>query len=362
MLTQKNTNGLKVKFMLKAAVVGAGRMGRGHIGEYKKLMKEGFPVKLVAICDVDEDKLTGKRNYEINLAASKDIANEKSDYADYNTYTSIDDLLANEELDVVNIVVPTYLHEELTIKALKAGVNVLCEKPMSLDPESCQRMIDVSKETGKKLMVGQCLHFWHEYVVLNDLVKSGKYGKVRAADFYRGGYADHVNNLSWNDWIVTRECGGGGLFDQHIHDVDTIRWLFGTPKAVTTIGLTTRPKSAYDICSTNYIYDNMVINARDDTSYVGDFKFHYGFTVNFEHATVTLHDKDMMVYPEGEKPYMVEKSPISGGHFNEIKYFLECVANDEDTVRCVNEDAMETIRICLAEMKSADNKGMIVTL
>ncbi len=348
--------------MLKAAVVGVGRMGQGHISEYKKLMDEGFPVKLIALCDVDEDKLKGLKNYEINLADSKDIAKSQTNYNDYNLYNNIDDLLANEELDVVDIVVPTYLHEELTVKALRAGVNVLCEKPMSLEPESCQRMINTAKETGKLLMIGQCLHFWHEYVVLNDMVKSGKYGKVRAADFYRGGAANHVKNPSWQHWIVCRECGGGGLFDQHIHDVDTIRWLFGTPKAVSTIGLTTRPGSAYDICSTNYIYDGMVVNARDDTSYVGQYSFRYGFTVNFEHATVTLHDKDMMVYPENAAPYMVEKSKVAGGHYNEIKYFLECVANGTYTDRCVNEDAMETIRICLAEMKSADNNGAMVKL
>lgn len=348
--------------MLKAAVVGAGRMGRGHIGEYQKLMKEGFPVKLVALCDIDEEKFKGIKNFALNLAESKDVANEKTDYNAYNTYTCIDDLLANEELDVVNIVAPTYLHEELTIKALKAGVNVLCEKPMSLNPESCQRMIDTAKETGKTLMIGQCLHFWHEYVVLKEMVDSGKFGKVRAADFYRGGAADHVNHPSWQHWIIRRECGGGGLFDQHIHDVDTIRWLFGTPKAVSTIGLTTRPGSAYDICSTNYHYDGMVINARDDTSYVGDYSFRYGFTVNFEHATVTLHGKDMMVYPENGEKYVIEKSPVAGGHYNEIKYFLECVASGAYTDRCVNEDAMETIRICLAEMESADNNGMIVKL
>ncbi|NLD88427.1 MAG: Gfo/Idh/MocA family oxidoreductase [Clostridiales bacterium] len=348
--------------MLKAAVAGVGRMGQGHIGIYRTLMKEGYPVKLVALCDVDEDKFKGFKNYKVNLADSKDIENEKTDYKNYNLYTCIDEMLKNEELDVINVVVPTFVHEEVSIKALKTGVNVLCEKPMALTVESCQRMIDAAKESGKLLMIGQCLHFWHEYEVLKEFVESGKFGKVTAADFYRGGAADHVNNPSWRNWIIQREYGGGGLFDQHIHDTDMIRWLFGTPDAVSTRGVTIRPGSAYDICSTNYYYDDKVVSARDDTTYCGQYGFKYGFTVNFEKASVTFHDRDMWVYPEDAEAYMVDKSPNAGGHYGEIKYFLDCVRNNTSTDKCKSEGAMETIRICLAEMESADNAGSVVKL
>jgi len=294
--------------MLKVAVVGIGRMGRGHVDVYKKLEAGGFPIQLCALCDVDAQKLTGEKVYEFNLADKTNVAQDKPDFNRYAKYSDITELLEKEKPDVVDIVAPTYLHAALSIQAMEAGAHVICEKPMAISVELCAQMIETSKRTGKRLMIGQCLHFWREYMILKDYVRSKTFGEATAAYFYRGGVQDPVGNPSFEQWILKREKGGGGLFDQHLHDIDMISWLFGTPEAVTTIGKTTYPESAYDICSTNYIYpDNKIVNAQDDTTFTGQYGFKYGYRVTFEHGVMVFEGGVLTIYPENAEKIVVEE-------------------------------------------------------
>ena len=349
--------------MLKAAVIGAGRMGRGHIGVYQQLEREGYPVKLVAICDVDEPKLRGENQYALNIAASAGVASADTGYSAYHCYTDVEEMLRNEELDVADVVIPTYLHAEVSIKVLKAGVSVLCEKPMAVTPELCQEMIDTAEASGARLMVGQCLHFWKEYEILHEKVLSGEYGRVNEAHFYRGGAQNPNSNPSWQQWIVDRARGGGAIFDQHIHDIDVIRWCFGTPKSVTAIGTTVHPKSAYDVNATLYRFEDptLIVSARDNTVYKGDYGFRYGYTVNFEHATMVCRDGKLTILEEGKEPVEVPPRPNSA-YYWEIRYFLDGVQSGEPFERNMPEEAKENVRIALAEMRSADNDGASVAL
>ena len=90
--------------MLKVGLIGIGFMGRGHLDNYIRLESEGFPVKLVAICDIDEDKFQNKF-----VPGNIDVGNAKYDFSKYNLYTDIDEMLEKEELDYVDIALPTYL-------------------------------------------------------------------------------------------------------------------------------------------------------------------------------------------------------------------------------------------------------------
>lgn len=95
--------------------------------------------------------------------------------------TDMDDMLKNEQLDFVDIALPTYLHAEASIKAMEAGFHVLCEKPMALDSRQCQEMIAASQRTGRTLMIAHCLRFWPEYECLKAAVDDGRYGRVTSA-------------------------------------------------------------------------------------------------------------------------------------------------------------------------------------
>lgn len=343
---------------IKLGVCGLGRMGRYHLSIYEKIVEENkIPLEIVAVCDIDQEKLYGVSKSKVNLSVeSNSTISDK-----YHKYTDIDNMLENEELDMVDIVVPTYLHSEYSIKVLEKGINCFCEKPMALNMVECDAMISAARRSGKLLMIGHCLRFWKEYAFLQEICESNRFGKVLGAYFIRGGFADHANNPSWKDWIITREKGGGALFDQHIHDTDAINWIFGTPDHISVHGKKFFKNSAHDIVSSSYGYEDKVITALDDISYRG-LPFEYGFTVNFEKACVRYNDFKLRIFHEDcsvEEPDL-SKYGTDDAYYNEICYFINNVLNDTKIEICPPEDSKETIRLTLLEMQSADKNGKIV--
>ena len=150
---------------LKAGLIGVGSMGRGHLDNYVKLLKEDSDIELVALCDIDEKKFT---NYKADFNLGP-VGEDGYDFDRFRLYTDLDDLLENESLDMVTIALPTYLHAWATVKCLDKGINVLCEKPMATTYEDCLRMIEASERNGKFLMIGQCLRFATPYLALKSM-------------------------------------------------------------------------------------------------------------------------------------------------------------------------------------------------
>ena len=268
-------------------------------------------------------------------------------------------MLANEQMDYVDIALPTYLHAEATIKALDKGFHVLCEKPMARNTTECRRMIEASERNGRKLMIGQCLRFWPEYVHLKECVDDGRFGKVVSAHFFRGG---STPRWSFENWLLKKEKSGGCLLDQHIHDVDAINWLFGTPEAVSTLAVNVIPGSGYDAVSTNYHYpDGKVVNAQDDWTLNGDFGFQMIYRVNFERGILVFSTDGLKEYPHDGKAFKPDIDTHQG-YYHEIRYFAKSVRNDTPILTAPPASTMETIRIAEAEELSADRKGEAVSL
>jgi len=337
--------------MLKVGLVGIGFMGRGHLDNYIRLESEGFPVKLTAICDIDSEKFQGK-----TVKGNIDVGTGKYDFSKYNLYTDLDEMLEKEELDYLDIALPTYLHAEATIKALNKGIHVLCEKPMALTSEECKKMIEAAEKNNKKLMIAQCLRFWPAYETLKEYVESGKFGKALGGYFFRGG---GTPRWSYDNWLLDKNRSGGCLLDQHIHDVDMINWLFGVPQSVSTLARNVIPGSGYDIVSTNYIYeDGLVINAQDDWTLEGDYGFEMLFRVNFEKGNLIFEKGVLKINPNDGKGFIPEL-PKEDGYYREIKYFVNAIINDTPIITAAPESTMNTIKIAEAEKRSADHHGEI---
>ncbi len=334
-------------------LVGLGGMGRGHLTHLERLMDEGFGIELVALCDIDP-KAFGTVETSLNLEGM-----EKSDYdfSRYHLYNNVDDMLANEKLDLVNVVVPTFEHSTVACKVMNAGVNCLCEKPMAVSEAQCQLMIDTAKKNGVKLMIGQCLRFWGEWAYLKEeFFNKKRLGAPVGGFFYRNA------GTPTKDWYLCREKGGGALFDQHIHDVDMVNYLYGIPKAVSTVGKICIPGSGYDTCSTNYIFeDNLCVHSENLwVNYQGGFRD--GFRADFENGTVVCDANGFKVYNKNYE--LIEEPKVSpdAGHYLEIKYFVDTIVNGTENTVNPPESSMDTIRIALAEMQSADLGGQIVEI
>ncbi len=337
--------------MLRVAIAGVGFMGRAHLENYVRLESEGHGVKLVALCDIDEEKLKGPSS-----GGNIDVGTGKLDYSRYSLYTDIDDMLDSEELDYLDITLPTYLHAEVSIKALNRGLAVLCEKPMALNTKQCREMIDASEANDRPLMIAQCLRFWPQYEYLKQCVDDGRYGKVISGFFFRGG---GTPIWSHRNWLLNKDKSGGCLFDQHIHDVDTINWLFGLPERVSTIARNVIPGSGFDALSTNYIYsDGKVINAQDDWTLNGDFGFEMTYRVNFEKANLVFKGGVLTVNPSDGKAFVPELPP-DDGYYREIRHFIDCLKTGASMDVADPKSTMESIRLAEAEAQSAANRGAL---
>lgn len=340
--------------MLKIGLIGLGFMGRGHLSNYVKLEAEGFPVKLTSVCDVDPEKFTLAR-----INGNLEVGDAPSDMAQYALYTDMEEMLNQEDLDCVDIALPTYLHAKAAIMALNKGVHVLCEKPMALTGADCAAMIDASERSGKKLMTAQCLRFWPEYEYLKDTVATSRYGKVLGAYFYRGG---GTPKWSYENWLLTKERSGGCLLDQHVHDVDMINWLFGKPEKVSTIGRNVIEGSGYDVVSTQYSYaDGKVVNAQDDWMLNGDYGFEMLYRISFEKGNLIYQGGKLKVNPhdgEGFEPEL----PKEDGYYREMKYFFNAVMEDTPIEIAAPDSTRDTILIAEAEQRSADLGGAPTTI
>lgn len=136
------------------------------------------------------------------------------------SYEQYDACLASGEIDAVYIALPNHMHREYAERAARAGVHVLCEKPMALTEEECERMARAAQEGGVKLMVAYRLHFERANLEAIETVRSGRLGEAR---LFTSTFTMHVvpGNIR-----VRRESGGGVLYDIGIYCINAARGLF----------------------------------------------------------------------------------------------------------------------------------------
>jgi len=141
-------------------------------------------------------------------------------------------------VDAVYLALPNDMHAEFTIRAANAGVHVLCEKPMAVTVEDCERMIEACSEARVKLMIAYRLHFEELNLEAIDLVKRGRIGEPK---FFVGSFSMRVkpDNIRAN----STSDGGGTLYDIGVYCINAARYLFrAEPKEVMAIAVNSVPK------------------------------------------------------------------------------------------------------------------------
>ena len=186
-----------------------------------------YGADIVAICDSNEENLrfAGER---YNIPQEKWV----KDYMD---------IVNNDEVNVVSVAIPDQQHCKVSCDLLKAGKNVLCEKPLALKREDLKEIIKVADETGSKFMVGQICRFTPSFEKTKELISSGVIGEVYFIESeYAHDYMTFVD--TWRGDPLRHGVVGGGC-----HAVDLIRWLVGDPEEVFAYGThKLLPTVAYD--------------------------------------------------------------------------------------------------------------------
>lgn len=210
--------------MVRIGLVGVGFMGWIHWLAYRAV--DGIEVR--AICTRDAKKRAGDwRGIKGNFGPP----GEQVDLTGVRTYGNYAEMLADRELDVIDICLPPYLHSDTTTQALAAGKHVFCEKPLALTPEACDSLCTAARQSGKLLLVGQVLPFFPEYAYACQAIQRGDYGRLLGGSFKRV-----ISDPQWLPDFYDLQRVGGPLVDLHVHDAHFIRLLFGMPQRVATQG------------------------------------------------------------------------------------------------------------------------------
>ena len=332
--------------MLKAALIGFGGIAKAHRKGYANLKEKGI-AELVCACDIDPNAFS--RKVTINIDAGATELEESIAF-----YTDLDRMLAEQTFDFADICAPTYVHAELAQKLLRRGYHVISEKPMALHFSDCEAMMRAASESGKELMIGQCLRFEPNYGYLKEAVEDGRFGAVQGAFFSR---LSGPPVWGSKNWFMNPELSGGCLTDMHIHDVDMARYLFGEPQAVSCCASTSVCR--HDAVHTTFIYDGIPVTAVGDWTLNG-MRFSAGFRVNFERATLVLEGGVLTVYPkDGSESYTVSRPKISG-YEGEIAYFCDVITGRCENLKNPASSAARTIRLIECMRESADNGGKIL--
>ena len=293
--------------MLKVGLVGVGGISGAHIPAWLGLED----VELVALCDIRPEQM------------------EK--YTDIRKYTDFDEMLANEELDILDICLPTYLHADFAVKAMEQGINVICEKPISLKREDVKRVYETAEKNNVKFMVAQVLRFWKEYEYLKSVYESGKYGKLLSGTMTRlGSYP----SWSWDGWMMDEKRSGLVPYDLHIHDLDFMVYAFGAPKKSTSFRA---KKPDQDFINVVYEFDGFFVGA-EASWYASPYPFAAKFRFQFEEAIIANEEGGLKIYERGGGVIGLDEAqtgdtseinlPKSDAYANEIIYFVDCVKNN----------------------------------
>lgn len=259
--------------MVRVGIAGIGFMGVTHFKAYQQV--EGAQV--AAVFTRDQKKLAGDWT---NVRGNFGGAGGVQDLTGIKKYDNLDALLADPDIDLVDLCLPSHLHRSITLAALAAGKHVLVEKPIALSVEDADVMIEAAEKAGKLLMVAQVLRFWPEFAAIKDLIDGGEYGKLRGAHFKRV-----ISRPDWSgdDWFSDPSKTGGAVVDLHIHDTDFVQHLFGKPSAVWSTG-TVSPRGQVDYLVTEYQYpgQNICVTAQGGAVAMKGIEFEHGFDVYFE--------------------------------------------------------------------------------
>jgi len=321
-------------------------MGSTHL----KALRSVPRAELVAVCSDEENKLSGDLS---DIQGNLGGPGERFDFSHVEKYRDVDALLADSNVEAVDICLPTHLHTEVAIKALRAGKHVLVEKPMALSGEAADAMLAEAGRSRRVFMVAQVLRFVPQYRALAHELASKKYGAVRAAVFRRRCAAPF-----WNKWLGDASKSGGGIFDLLIHDVDYCVSLFGVPAAVSATGYEAS-ELGVDIVSANLFYEGgLSVLVTGGWHHRKAYPFSMEYTVTADGATFdynSLRDTAGVFDASGEtRPLAV---PTQDGFEAEMQYFVDCCESGKRPEACPPEESARAVKLMLMILEARQRNG-----
>ncbi|WP_421949183.1 Gfo/Idh/MocA family protein [Phaeodactylibacter xiamenensis] len=196
------------KKRLGIALVGLGSYSRGQLAPALQMTEHCY---LAGIVTGSPEKVpTWQQRYSIP---------DKNVYS----YDTMHEIADNPDIDVIYIVVPTGLHAEYAIRAANAGKHVWCEKPMAMNVEECQSIIDACNQNGVKLSIGYRMQHEPNTQTVIEYARTKPYGAIQSAEALAG----YAGSGQGSGWRFQADMGGGALYDMGVYTINGLRYATG---------------------------------------------------------------------------------------------------------------------------------------
>ncbi|MFA5927118.1 MAG: Gfo/Idh/MocA family oxidoreductase [Patescibacteria group bacterium] len=337
------------------AIVGCGKIGTRHADK----MRAVDYVRLAAVCDIKKEKAKS--------LAEKHVCK---------SYYKLSDMLKDKEIDFVNICTPSGLHSEHSIECLKAGKNVLCEKPMALTVKDAKAMRQMAEKSGKLLYVVKQNRYNPPVKLVKQLINERKLGKPIMA----------VVNMFWNRndayyssdlWRGTLNLDGGTIYTQSSHFVDLLLMFFGKPKTVyAQMGTFNHKIEIEDTGAINIKFSSGAFGTINYTTCATKKNFEGSITLIFSGGTIKIGGEYINTIDyfsvEGVDEYELEESHIDANDYgtyrgsmsNHHEVFKDIVNNfnhkNENGNLVFGDEAIETIALIEGALRSARTGEVII--
>lgn len=328
--------------LLRIGLVGIGFMGMIHHRAFKRVRG----AKVTAIATRDPKKLAGDWT---SIQGNFGPRGEVEDLTGIAAYSDWRKLVADPNVDLVDICLPNDSHAAAAIAALEAEKHVLVEKPIAVTLADATAMLAAAKKSGKTLQVAHVLPFFAEFRFAMDAILSETYGKLRAARFRR-----HISPPDWSAAIADAARTGGPVVDLHIHDTHFVALVAGRPKAVRSVGVVRDGVVQY--VDTQYLYESDVaVTASSGALSQPSRPFTHGYEIYLEKATlryeagdpISVYSQDRLDHPTFAAADAVE------AFVEELQSACDAVTGLKPAPHLDGHLASTALELCLAESESA---------
>jgi predicted dehydrogenase len=339
--------------MIRIGLVGVGFMGMIHHLACQRVRG----ARVTALCSRDPKKLDGDWT---GIRGNFGPPGAHVDLSGLQRYTNFDDLLADPEIDLVDVCTPTHLHPEMAIAALRAGKHVLVEKAIALTTAEADGMLEAARRAGRQLLVAHVLPFVPEFAFALEAVRSGARGRLLSAHFKRV-----ISRPDWSADIADASRTGGPAVDLHIHDTHFVRLLAGLPRAVCSVGV--QAGDTVEYLSTNYLYGpgGPAVSCSSGAIAQAGRPFVHGFEIYLERATLSFDSAGLpltLFSADGQasRPELGPSDPVEG-FMHELQAAVDGVAAGKEADLLGGQLARDALALCYKEIESVQ-KGEVVAL
>lgn len=307
---------------IRVCLVGAGRVAKVHANSLVNHVPDG---KLAAIVDPDLDTLN---------ATSDQFSVEKR-------FTSLEDALGGADFEAVVITTPTFTHADLAVTAAQSKKHILLEKPMALNLEECDGIINVTKDNGVLLQLGFMRRFDPEFVAAYKRIASGEIGTPMMVKSLT-----HGPGLP-PPWARDLKTSNGNLAEVNSHDWDCVRWLMNSNYERVHVEVANFKGKERGVDVENY-YDNSLVNIKFESGGLGSISCvcpcDYGYDARVEiigtkgimqigelkgQAIVVCTDRDQgLITPI----YRTWPQRFEWGYIREMEHFIDCIQKDSQPI------------------------------